>query len=145
MLITIGFDDKAVEKIADASLAKNPDVFGTSHNLFTRQLPTLQPDENLFVVARDFSVIDDGRPVIGSIRNTVILTAQELFMNLQIFPSDYAGKIFIYAASSISGARFIEEMNRVVRRYYHRVNVYRYAEEPGDSIPLPCDRYWQKA
>lgn len=150
MILIVCTDDPALVKIAHDSSQGHLQIFGNYYQIYSKQIPTLQANENLFIIAHGAYHGDEGDPVIGDKRNAFYVNAADLSLNLQsIFPKDYMGRIFVDACESADFDKdtvsFIEMLNAVLYDRYPAVEVYGRNGTAKGQIPLPGYPGWTRA
>ncbi len=143
MIIIVCTDDPQLEKIAQKSIKKYPGVFGDYYKVFDEDIPVLDANEDLFIIAHGAFEGDDGNPVIGdkSVERAFYLNALGLLQNIgNIFPAFYSGDIYVDACESADHNdytfSFIEVLQAQIQTRYDS-NVYGKNGSPSGLIDPP--------
>lgn len=149
MIIAACTDDPMVTKIAREASEKAPETFGSWHKVFDKNIPDLEVDEDLFIVAHGAAIGDEGQPVIGSREDAFYLTARDLNSNLHIFPSGYAAGVYVYtclsAVKGATGLSFVETYQAIIGPSFPGLTAYGQTGKPHGPLPGPEDPSWVKA
>lgn len=147
MILIVCTDDEKLFAVAKNSIIKSPLTYGRFFVVFHDQLPALDINENVFVLAHGAFLGDNGLPVIGDKKNDFYINGNTLFQSLQgIFPKGYQGNVHIDACESADNTEemisFAETFYIYFNEVYQNSHVFGVAGESSGLIPLPDSTTW---
>ncbi|MCJ8319141.1 MAG: hypothetical protein MJK12_05880 [Colwellia sp.] len=107
MIIVVCTDDPSLTRIALNSAETSPDIFGEVFKVYHKEIPSLEAEEDLFIISHGAFEGDDGKPVIGDHAKAFYVNARELYHNIKsIFPEAFLGNIYIDACESATSDKY---------------------------------------
>lgn len=149
MIIIVCTDDAQLISIAQASIKKYPQVFGDAYLIYKDTIPSLEKNENLFVIAHGAFNDASGNPVIGDKQKDFYVNGIEFWTNIHtIFPSGYSGNVYIDACESADHDGEVFSFIEVFHSQFNvKFNGKVYGKNGATSglISLPSDSAWKPA
>lgn len=149
MILMICAGDPAIVQLGYQQSKRNRETFGKPHQMFSRVLPVLGPNEDLFVLAKS-AYRERETPLLGDAEDQLYVDPAELFETVSsLCPKPYFGNIYICTRAGgplNSSMPFVRSFELQFRgRYAYTGGVFGCSTPALKCIPTPADPCWIKA